>query len=313
MLKLAVLMDPIAQININKDTSFAMLLAAQARGCEIAVIEAQNVWLQDGIVWGRLQQVHVRDDPNNWYHVLKTVEQPLVELDVLLMRKDPPFDMDYIYLTYLLEQTEIQGLRVINRPSSLRDANEKFFTTWFPQCCPRTLIASQAEQILAFLEEEQDIVLKPLHGMGGESIFRVRENDANTNVIIETLTKRAHQLVMAQRFIPEIEKGDKRILMINGEPVPFALARIPKAGEFRGNLAAGGRGEGRELSDRDHWICEQVGPTLVEKGLQFVGLDVIGDYLTEINVTSPTCVRELDAAFDLDIAGDFIERVVMNG
>lgn len=306
MLKLAVIMDPIDQVKVAKDTTMAMLLAAQSRDFETYYIEPNALWLQDGIVWAQMYPVKVFDNSDHWYELSAAIEQPLVELDVVLMRKDPPFDMDYIYLTYLLEQAEAQGLTVLNNPSSLRDANEKLFTTWFPQCCAKTLIASDAKQLTNFVENEGEIVIKPLHGMGGESIFRVTAGDSNLNVIIETMTHRGRKLVMAQRYIPEITEGDKRILLINGEPVPYVLARIPQGGDFRGNLAAGGRGEGRELSDHDRWICEQVGPTLRKKGLLFVGLDVIGDYLTEINVTSPTCARELDAQFGLDIAGDFM-------
>ncbi len=302
-------MDSIAAIKVHKDTSFALLLAAQARGFENYYIEPNAIWLQDGIVWGRMARISVNDDPTAWYQLDDVIEQPLVDLDILLMRKDPPINMDYYYLTYLLEQAEAQGLWVINKPSSLRDANEKLFTAWFPQCCPKTLITSQIAALKEFVIAEGEVVVKPLHGMGGASIFRAHVDDPNLNVILETITHNNQRLVMAQRFIPEIVNGDKRILLINGEPAPYALARIPRGGDFRGNLAAGGIGEGRELTDRDRWICEQVGPTLREKGLLFVGLDVIGDYLTEINVTSPTCVRELDAQFDLDIAGDFFDVV----
>jgi len=233
------------------------------------------------------------------------------ELDVILMRTDPPVDDEYLYTTHLLEHAAAAGVMVINRPGSLRDVNEKIYAGWFPQCTPPTLVTSRSELLNEFLTEHDDIVVKPLNMMGGASIFRIRKGDPNTSVIIETMTTHGSRRIMAQRYIPEIVDGDKRILMVNGEPVPYALARIPLAGETRGNLAAGGRGEGVELSDRDRWICQQVGPTLKEKGLFFVGLDVIGDYLTEINVTSPTCVRELDKIYGLNIAGmlcDVIEQ-----
>jgi glutathione synthase len=225
------------------------------------------------------------------------------------MRKDPPFDMEYVYTTYLLERTQAGGVLVVNQPDSLRDANEKLFTAWFPQCTPPTLVTRQAAQIRAFLTEHGDIIVKPLGGMGGQSVFHLRQDDPNVNVVLETMTKRGTRFTMAQRFLPEIAQGDKRILMIDGEPVPYALARIPAPGDSRGNLAAGGRGEGRPLSERDRWICAQVGPTLRARGLVFVGLDVIGDYLTEINVTSPTCIRELDALYDLNIAAQVLDAV----
>lgn len=309
MKKNGVLMDPISGINIKKDTSFALLLAAQARGWQNFVIEPKDIWLQDGIVWGRMQQVSVFDDVKSWYEVNDIVVQPLADLDLLLMRKDPPFNMNFLYLTYLLEQAEAQGLPVFNKPSSLRDANEKLFTAWFPQCCPKTLVTSQENLILEFLENVDSAVIKPLDGMGGRGIFRLSIDDQNRSAIIETVTARGNQKVMVQQFIPEITNGDKRILMIDGKPVSHVLARVPAKDDFRGNLAAGATGEGRTLTDRDFWICDQVGPKLREKGLLFVGLDVIGDYLTEINVTSPTCVRELDEQFGLDIGSDLLDAI----
>lgn len=310
MTKLGMLMDPIKQIHVEKDTSFAILLAAQARGWENYYLEPQSIWLQDGICWGRMQKITVQDDPVNWFQLEDPIEQPLVDLDIFFMRKDPPFTMQYVYLTYLLEQAQHQGLTVINNPVSLRDANEKLFTAWFPQCCPKTLVTSQMDLIKEFVRNEKIAIIKPLDGMGGHSVFKASAQDPNLSVIIETLTDQGRRLVMAQHFIDKIREGDKRILLINGEPVPFALARIPHKHDFRGNLAAGAIGEGRELTERDFWICEQVGPTLREKGLIFVGLDVIGDYLTEINVTSPTCVRELDRLFQLDIAGQLLDSVL---
>ncbi|MCV6639166.1 glutathione synthase [Candidatus Albibeggiatoa sp. nov. NOAA] len=309
VIKLGVVMDSIAQIKVQKDSSFAMLLAAQARGWQLYYMELSDLFLHDGQASAKMQQVEVTDDPDNWYQLSNETVQPLHELDVILMRKDPPFNLEYIVATYLLEQAEKHGTLIVNKPQSLRDANEKLYTAWFPQCCPPNLVTNQAQHIRDFLNQHQDIILKPLDGMGGASIFRVKQDDVNISVIIETLTNHGQRFIMAQRFIPEITQGDKRILLIEGKPVPYALARIPAKGETRGNLAAGGRGEGIALSERDYWICEQVGDTLREKGLIFVGLDVIGDYLTEINVTSPTCIRELDRQFNLDIAGQLMDAI----
>jgi len=253
--------------------------------------------------------LRVKNDKQAWFAFDDERELALAELDVLLMRKDPPFDMEYIYTTYLLELAEAAGVLVVNKPASLRDANEKFFALHFPQCCPPTLVARDPARLKTFLNEHHDIVVKPLDGMGGASVFRLRQNDPNLNVILETLTGHGRRSTMAQRYIPEVTAGDKRILLIDGEPVPYALARIPQAGETRANLAAGGRGEGVALGERDRWICAQVAPRLREMGLLFVGLDVIGEYLTEINVTSPTCARELDAQFGLDIGGDLMAAI----
>ncbi|MFO1360615.1 glutathione synthase [Plasticicumulans sp.] len=307
--RLGVVMDPIATITIKKDTTFAILLAAQARGWSIRYFEQSDLYLRDGRACGRARALTVRDDRQDWYSLGEPQDEPLAGLDVLLMRKDPPFDLEYIYTTYLLERAEAEGVRVVNRPQSLRDANEKLFTAWFPQCCPPTLATRDMARLRGFVAEHGDAILKPLDGMGGAGIFRVRAGDANLNVIVETLTERGRRTALAQRFIPEISAGDKRILMIDGEPVPYALARIPAEGETRGNLAAGGRGVGQPLSERDRWICAQVGPELRRRGLVFVGLDVIGDWLTEINVTSPTCARELDAQFGLDIGADLMRAL----
>ena len=307
--RIGIVMDPISSITIQKDSSFAMLLAAQAKGWQLFYMEQDDLFLSQGKATAEMKQLSVQEDPNHWYDLGESQTAALSTLDVILMRKDPPFDMEYIYSSYLLEQAENDGVLIVNKPQSLRDANEKLFTAWFPQCCPDTLVTRKAQQIRDFQQQHGDIILKPLDGMGGASIFRLQQDDANTSVIIETLTNHGAQMVMAQKYIPEIVDGDKRILMINGEPVPYALARIPAKGETRGNLAAGGRAEGRPLTDHDRWICQQVGPTLREKGLLFVGLDVIGDYLTEINVTSPTCIRELDAQFDLNIAGDLMNSI----
>ncbi len=308
-INLGIVMDPIQRISIMKDSSFAMLLAAQARGWNLYYMEQSDLFLDEGEVRANCSALRVRDNPNDWFTLEGKQTRTLKDLDVILMRKDPPFDMEYIFTTYLLELAEAAGVLVINKPQSLRDANEKLFTAWFPQCCPPTWVGSDPDQIRLFLTRHQDIILKPLDGMGGTSIFRVREQDPNLNVIIETLTVHGRRPIMAQRFIPEISAGDKRVLLIEGKPVPYALARIPAEGETRGNLAAGGRSEGVPLSPHDYWICDQVGEKLREKGLIFVGLDIIGDYLTEINVTSPTCIRELDSLYNLDIAADLMDAI----
>ena len=308
-MRLGVVMDPIASIKIKKDTTFAMLLAAQARHWEIYYFEQRDLYQRDGQSLGRARLLTVKDDPREWFSFRDEREIALADLDTILMRKDPPFDMEYIYTTYLLEQAEATGTLVVNRPQSLRDANEKLFTACFPECCPPTLVTRDGARIKSFLAQMEDIIVKPLDTMGGTSVFRLRPDDPNINVILETLTAFGTKLTMAQRFVPEISSGDKRILLIDGHPVPFALARIPATGETRANLATGGRGVGVALSNRDRWICNQVGPTLREMGLMFVGLDVIGDFLTEINVTSPTCARELDAEFGLDI-GDLLMAAI---
>lgn len=308
-LKLGVVMDPINAITVKKDTTFAMLLAAQARGWELHYFEQADLHARGDQVFGRSRRLSVRDQPSDWFTWHDERDLPLAELDVILMRKDPPFDMEYIYTTYLLELAEMAGVLIVNKPSSLRDANEKFFALHFPQCGPPTVVAREPERIKTFLEEQADIVVKPLDGMGGASVFRLRQGDPNLNVILEIVTAHGQRLTMAQRYIPEVSAGDKRILIIDGEPIPYALARIPQAGETRANLAVGGRGVGVPLSERDRWICGQVAPRLREMGLLFVGLDVIGDYLTEINVTSPTCARELDAQFGLDIGGELMMAI----
>ncbi|RME36005.1 MAG: glutathione synthase [Gammaproteobacteria bacterium] len=308
-IRLGVVMDPIAAINPVKDSTLAMLLAAQRRGWELHYMEPGDLYLRDGEAFARRRSLAVRDDQQEWYGFTGEQEGPLSGLDLILMRKDPPFDMEYIYTTYLLERAEQEGVLVVNRPQSLRDANEKLFTAWFPQCCAPTLVCRDMGRLRAFIAEQGEAVLKPLDGMGGASIFRLAEGDPNTSVVLETLTRHGTRTIMAQRYLPEIVEGDKRILLVDGEPVDHALARIPAAGETRGNLAAGGRYEGRELSARDRWICGQVGPELRRRGLVFVGIDVIGDYLTEVNVTSPTCIRELDALYGLDIAGTLMQAL----
>jgi glutathione synthase len=308
-IRLGVVMDPIGSIKVSKDSTFAMLLEAQSRGWPLHYMEQGDLFLRDGQAFARHRALRLFDDTSHWYEWGGEATDPLSAFDVILMRKDPPFDMEYVYTTYLLERAEDAGVLVVNKPRSLRDANEKLFTAWFPQCTPPTLVTREPGRIRDFLVEHGDIILKPLGGMGGESVFRLRRGDSNTNVVIETLTVDETRFAMAQRFLPEIAQGDKRILLIDGEPVPYALARIPAEGETRGNLAAGGTGVGVPLSERDRWICAQVGPILREKGLLFVGLDVIGDYLTEINVTSPTCIRELERLYDLHISARLMDVI----
>jgi glutathione synthase len=304
-----VVMDPISTITIKKDTTFAILLEAQTRNWDLWYMEQSDLFMRDGRSYARMRQLQVSDDQDGWFKFSREQEAPLDSLHTILMRKDPPFDMEYIYSTYLLDLAEQRGTLVVNRPGSLRDANEKLFTAWFPQCCAPTLVSRSHSKIVEFLQEQGDIILKPLDGMGGNSIFRVSHGDLNTNVIIETLSANGSQQIMAQRFIPEISSGDKRIIMVDGEPIPYALSRIPQKGELRGNLAAGGTGEGVPLSDRDRWIAAEVGPELKRRGILFAGLDVIGEYLTEINITSPTCVRELDSQFDLNISAQLLDRI----
>jgi glutathione synthase len=312
-IKLGMVMDSIDHINIKKDTSFAMLLEAQSRNWELHYMELNDLYLSNGLAYARTRTLKVQRDPNNWYQFINEQDIPLDQLDTIIMRKDPPFDQEYIYATYLLEQAERSGTYVVNKPQSLRDANEKLFTAWFPQCCADTLVTREPQRFKKFLQQHKEIIIKPLDGMGGTSIFHIRQNDPNLSVILEMMTEYSTRYIMAQRYLPEIIDGDKRILLVNGEPVPYALARIPSKGETRGNLAAGGTAEGRTLTERDLWIAKQVGPTLRKKGLIFVGIDVIGDYLTEINVTSPTCVQELDKQFGLNISGllmDHIENIL---
>jgi glutathione synthase len=308
-MKLGIVMDPIQAIHPQKDSSLAMLLEAQRREWSLFYIEMDDLFLNDGVSYCRTHPLQVVDGLKQWYTLGDQQVIALSELDVILMRKDPPFDREYLYATHLLELAEQKGTLVVNRPQSLRDFNEKLATAWFPALAPPSLVTRNASQIRQFLEHHQDIILKPLDAMGGASIFRLRAGDPNTGVIIETLTHNGEHYTMVQRFIPEISRGDKRILLIDGEPVPYALARIPAKGENRGNLAVGARGEGVPLSERDYEIAATVAPLLRDKGLLFVGLDVIGDYLTEINITSPTCIRELDKQFELNIAGQLMDVI----
>ncbi|QYK05874.1 glutathione synthase [Shewanella zhangzhouensis] len=309
MIKLGIVMDPISDINIKKDSSFAMLMAAQNRGYELFYMEMQDLAMVRGEARARMHPLKVMQNADCWFELGDAIEQSLAELDVILMRKDPPFDTEYIYATYMLERAEEAGVLIVNKPQSLRDANEKLFTAWFSEFTPLTMVTRDAGRIRDFHAEHGDIILKPLDGMGGASIFRVKQDDPNLGVIIETLTNHGNCYAMAQVFIPEITAGDKRILVVDGEPVPYCLARIPKQGETRGNLAAGGRGVAQPLSESDWRIAKALGPELKRRGLIFVGLDVIGDKLTEINVTSPTCIREIEAAFEVDITGMLMNAI----
>jgi glutathione synthase len=309
--RLGVVMDPIDHIKYPKDSTLAMLLAAQASGCALLYMEQSDLSLRDGRAFGRIRPLSVRADPQSWFTLGEARVEPLDgAADVILMRKDPPFDTEYIYTTYILERAEAAGVLVVNRPQGLRDMNEKVYTAWFPQCCAPTLITRDMPDMEAFLREHGKIVCKPLHGMGGRSIFVVERHDKNMNVIFETLTEYGQRFAIVQRYLPEIiDTGDSRVLLVDGEPVPYALARMPSPTDNRGNLAAGAKGVGRPLNDRDRWLAGQIGPTLAAKGMLFVGLDVIGGYVTEINVTSPTGIRELDQQFDLNIGGLLIAAI----
>jgi glutathione synthase len=308
-MRLGVVMDPIESITPKKDSTLAMLLEAGRRGAEIHYMQQRDLRLVAGEAFGRSRTVVVTDSPDDWFEFGASADIPLAELDVILMRKDPPFDMEYIYSSYILERAELGGSLVVNKPQSLRDMNEKAYTAWFSDCAPLMLVTRSIADMKQFLAQHHRIVVKPLDGMGGRSVFVVAEGDNNANVIFETLTDNGRRFAVAQVFIPEIAEGDKRILLVAGEPIPYALARIPSKGDNRGNLVMGAVGEGRELSERDRFICSRVGPVLKERGIMFAGIDVIGDYLTEINVTSPTGIRELDAKFGLNIAGQLFDAV----
>lgn len=313
-IRLGVVMDPLTSINIKKDSSFAMMLAAQKAGWEIHTIYQGDLYTKNEKAMAFSRVTRVIDDPEHWFDFDSQQDIALDSLDVILMRKDPPFDIEYIASTYILELAEKAGSLVVNKPASLRDNNEKMFITRFPECCTPFMVSRNKKRLRDFVierfqQEQQDVILKPLDGMGGTSIYRVNPNDPNLSVILETVSENETRSVMAQQFIPEISQGDKRVLLIDGQAVPYALARIPASGETRGNLAAGGTGVGVELSERDHWICQQVGPVLKQQGILFAGIDIIGDYLTEINITSPTCIRELDSIYSLDIAGDLMRCI----
>ncbi len=312
-LRIGVVMDPIDSITPRKDSSFAMLLEAQRRSAEIHYFEQRDLRMLAGEAFGDARRLSVQDRASDWFELGERQTVKLGDLDVILMRKDPPFDMEYVYTTYILDRAKLSGALIVNDPQALRDMNEKVYTAWFPECTPLTLITRSMAQMKAFLADHGRIVVKPLDGMGGRSIFVVRQGDNNANVIFETLTDYGRRFAMAQVFIPEITLGDKRILLIDGEPVPHALARIPSGDDNRGNMVAGAVAKGQPLSDVDLDICGRVGPVLRDAGVLFAGIDVIGDYLTEVNVTSPTGIRELDRQFDINIAGlmfDAIERKI---
>lgn len=302
-------MDPIAHINIKKDTSFAMLLEAQQRSYELYYIEMADLYLQNGEPMASVRKVSVQQDESNWYDLQQPEHISLKQLDVIFMRKDPPVDNEFIYATHMFELAEQAGTLIVNKAQSLRDFNEKLFTAWFPQFVPNTIVTRSAQLARQFHQQFKDIICKPLDGMGGTSIFRVKEDGNNLGVVIETLTQNGQQYAMFQQYQPAIKDGDKRILIVDGQVVPYCLARLPTKGETRGNLAAGGTGRPQPLSESDRQIAEAIAPTLVEKGLLFVGLDVIGDKVTEINVTSPTCVRELENAYDINITGMLFDAV----
>lgn len=307
--KVGFILDPIEKLNTKKDTSIALIIAAQDKGWTVFYLQQQSLRLDSSQVCAGVQSLIVDLEKPNWFELGESEDIPLTDLDAVFMRKDPPFDMNYIYSTYLLERAEQQGVLMVNRASSLRDCNEKLFATEFPQCCPPLIVSSDNTALRAFHAEHQDVIYKPLDGMGGSSIFRAKPGEHNLGVILETITAYGSVPIMAQKYLPEIKQGDKRILVVNGVAVDYCLARIPSQGETRGNLAAGGTGEVRELSERDRWIVSEVAPELKKRGLFFVGLDVIGDYLTEINVTSPTCVREIDRTAGTDIGAMLMESV----
>ena len=308
-MKLGIVMDPIETINFKKDSTLAMMIEAQNKNHELFYMTPDSLYINSGISYAASSKVEVKNDPLGWFELEEEKLIKLSQLDAILMRQDPPFNSNYIYNTYVLEMASREGVSIFNNPRSLRDCNEKVFATEFPQCCTKHLVTSHKKLLTDFVEEHNDTVIKPLDGMGGASIFRLKKNDPNLNVILETITLHFTQKVMIQEYIPEIAEGDKRVLIINGEPMSAAIARIPAQGELRGNLAAGASAVAKSLSDRDIWICKEVGPSLVEKGLLLVGLDIIGDYLTEINVTSPTCFKEYKELCDIDVAKTFIEVV----
>lgn len=311
-LNVGIVMDPIESIKPYKDSTLAMMLAAQKKGWKLHYIQQPGLYLENSELNVDYQPIRVFDDNEHWFEAGEMTQMSASQLDVVLMRVDPPFNMEYIYTTYLLESLEKQGCLVVNRPASLRDANEKLFATHFADCCTDTLVTRNPEKLRSFIQKHGDVILKPLDGMGGQSIFRVTPDDANLSVILETMLDFGRHTIMAQKYIAEIDKGDKRILMVDGKAVPYTLARIPASGETRGNIAAGGRGVAMAITEREQWIADRVGPVLRDMGILFAGLDVIGNYLTEINVTSPTCIREIDAQFNTDIAMqlmDCIEKI----
>jgi len=308
-IKLGIIMDDISNINFNKDSSLAMLFAAQNKDWDIYYMQQHDLFINRGVAYASSQTIQVFDNDKDFFRLEEPEVIALDELNIILMRKDPPFDMNFIYTTYILELAERSGVKVVNRPQSLRDCNEKIFATHFPQCCVPTLVSQNREHILQFLKENPLSIIKPLDGMGGESIFQIEYQGSNTEVIIESLTSHGKKPAMVQQFIPDVKLGDKRILMIGGKPIAYGLSRIPQGYDIRGNLAAGGIGKVEALTEKEQWICEEIGPTLIEKGLVFVGLDVIGGYLTEINVTSPTCIKEIDRGTGTNIAGELMDYI----
>lgn len=308
-IQLGVVMDPIANITVKKDGSLAMLLEASRRGWSLNYMELHDLCVIDGKPFATMRPIRVEDNTEHWFDLGTPTFRPLTDLNVILMRKDPPFNIEYIYTTYILELAEAQGVLVVNRPQGLRDFNEKMSTTWFPHVCPPTIVSRDETKLRDFLAKQGKIVLKPLDCMGGSSIFVVEKGDPNLSVILEVMTEYGERFIIAQRYLPEVRQGDKRILLVDGEPIPYLLARVPAEGETRGNIVAGARPEGRPISARDRWICEQIGPTLKARGMIFVGIDVIGDYLTEINVTSPTGIREIDGFFSLNICGVLFDAI----
>jgi len=306
---LAVLMDDIASINQKKDSSFAMMLEAQSRDWKIYTFDSVDMFHLKGQIFANVRKTFVIDSENDWFSCEKQELISLSNVDVIFMRKDPPFNMDYIYATYLLEQAEISGVMVVNKPSSLRDANEKLFALNFSDYIPKTLVSSNIEQLITYINDIKEVVVKPLDGMGGKDIYKLKTGDENINEVLLEITNQGQRYIMAQEFLPEIVHGDKRILLINGIPIDYALARLPAEGSFKGNLAAGAKGVGQPLTERDRYLCEKIAPMLIEKELIFVGLDVIGDYITEINVTSPTGIRELDKQFDLNISAKLLDVI----
>jgi glutathione synthase len=308
--KLAVIMDPIEFIKPNKDSSLAMMLEAQKRGWKIYYGQLSDIWLRDGQAFGRLTRLQVADDQSNWFELGDVAVTPLSDMDVILMRKDPPFDMEYIVATYVLQRAEDHGSLVVNRPQSLRDANEKAFLSWLPECAPPTLISRSLDEMNAFITEHHKAVIKPLHFMGGRSVFVTDANDGNRNAILETVSDHGNRYIMVQKYLPEItDTGDKRVILVDGEPIPKALTRIPTGGDHRGNMNAGARTEIVPLTERDRWLCEQIGPTLRKRGLVFTGIDIIGEYITEINVTSPTGIRELESESDIQITKKLFDSI----
>lgn len=308
-LKIGVVMDAVQHINIKKDTTFAMLLEAQNRHWQLYYMQQSQLYIESGKAKASVQMMTVKDNASDYFQLTDAKEIDLADLDAIFMRKDPPFNTEYLYSTYILELAERDGVLIVNKPQAIRDFNEKLSTILFPQCSPPAMVSSEKSKLDHFLSQHQDIIVKPLDKMGGQEIFRLQLNDPNKNVIFEMLTQNGTNKIIAQVYIPEIMQGDKRVLLINGEPIPYAYARIPSDGETRANLAVGGKGMGIALSERDQWICQQLGPTLKEKGLIFVGIDIIGDYLTEINVTSPTCVRELDRQFNINISAQLMDEI----